>query len=132
MRLAGAGTADEDDVLGVVEEVAAMQGPDLAFRDGTLGKVETGEVLVGREPGLPVQWMQRLKRVFAVDIETCPECGGNVRVIACIEDPPLIEKILGHVQRRQALIAIAARGPPDSGNMWFIRPIHGWSAVGQR
>jgi len=27
--------------------------------------------------------MQRLKRVFAIDIETCPVCGGTLRVIAC-------------------------------------------------
>lgn len=29
-------------------------------------------------------WMQRLKRVFAIDIETCPECGEKLRVVACI------------------------------------------------
>jgi hypothetical protein len=56
--------------------------------------------------------MQRLKRVFAIDIETCPECGGKLQVIACIEDPPLIAKILGHVRRREALAATTARGPP--------------------
>jgi len=56
--------------------------------------------------------MQRLKRVFAIDIETCPECGGKLRVIACIEDPPLIAKILGHVRQREALAATTARGPP--------------------
>ena len=61
-----------------------------------------------------MNWMQRLKRVFAIDIESCPECGGTLRVIACIEDPPLIAKILGHVQRRKALTGTAARGPPDS------------------
>ena len=27
-------------------------------------------------------WAQRLKRVFGIDIETCPACGGAVRVIA--------------------------------------------------
>ena len=59
-----------------------------------------------------MSWMQRLKRVFAVDIETCPECGGKLRVIACIEDPPLIAKILGHMQRREILTGTAARGPP--------------------
>jgi ribosomal protein S27E len=64
------------------------------------------------KPPAPMNWMQRLKRVFAIDIETCPLCGGKLRVIACIEDPPLIAKILGHVQRREALIARAARGPP--------------------
>jgi hypothetical protein len=29
-------------------------------------------------------WAQRLKRVFNIDIETCPTCGGAVRIIACI------------------------------------------------
>ena len=65
-----------------------------------------------RGTGTPVQWMQRLKRVFAIDIETCPDCGGKLRVIASIEDPPLIAKILGHVRRREALAATTARGAP--------------------
>jgi hypothetical protein len=39
--------------------------------------------------------MQRLKRVFAIDIETCSDCGGTLRVIACIEEPALIARILG-------------------------------------
>jgi hypothetical protein len=41
-----------------------------------------------------MSWMQRLKRVFAIDIETCPDCGGTQRVIVCNEDPPQIAKIL--------------------------------------
>ena len=32
-------------------------------------------------------WAQRLKRVFDIDIETCSECGGDVKIIASIEDP---------------------------------------------
>ena len=36
------------------------------------------------QPPAPMSWMQRLKRVFAIDIETCPDCGGKLRVIACI------------------------------------------------
>ena len=32
-------------------------------------------------------WMQRLKRVFNIDIETCQRCQGRVKVIACIETP---------------------------------------------
>ena len=28
----------------------------------------------------PMTWMQRLKRVFAIDIETCPKCGSTLRV----------------------------------------------------
>jgi hypothetical protein len=38
-------------------------------------------------------WAQRLKRVFGIDIETCSVCGGAVRIITCIEDPVVIEKI---------------------------------------
>lgn len=29
-------------------------------------------------------WVQRLKRIFYIDIETCRECGGDVRIIASI------------------------------------------------
>jgi hypothetical protein len=41
--------------------------------------------------------MQRLKRVFALDIENCLECGGTLRIIACIEDPAVMRKILAHL-----------------------------------
>jgi hypothetical protein len=34
------------------------------------------------KPTAPMSWMQRLKRVFAIDLETCSECGGKLRVIA--------------------------------------------------
>ena len=62
--------------------------------------------------------MQRVKRVFAIDIETCLDCGGKLRVIACIEDPPLIRMILAHVQRHEALVGgLAARGPPTVSQM---------------
>jgi hypothetical protein len=37
-------------------------------------------------------WAQRLKRVFAIDIETCRSCGGKLRVIASIEEPAVIER----------------------------------------
>ena len=33
-----------------------------------------------------------LKRVL--DIERCPRCGGNLKIIAAIEEPALIERIL--------------------------------------
>jgi len=36
-------------------------------------------------------WAQRLKRVFGIDIETCPACGGAVRIIESIEAPADIE-----------------------------------------
>ena len=45
-------------------------------------------------------WAQRLKRVFNIDIETCSACGGGVKVIACIEDPVVIKKILDHLKEK--------------------------------
>lgn len=47
-------------------------------------------------------WAQRLKRVFGIDIGTCAECGGAVRIIACIEDPEVIERILTHLESKTA------------------------------
>ena len=45
-------------------------------------------------------WAQRLKRVFNIDIETYSACGGAVQVIACIEDPVVIKKILEHLESK--------------------------------
>ncbi len=42
-------------------------------------------------------WGQRLKRGFDIDIETCTACGGALCIIACIDDPEVIEKILTHL-----------------------------------
>ncbi len=65
------------------------------------------------KPLAPLTWMQRLKRVFQIDIELCPHCGGTLRVIASIEDPqgvrsgtPVIARILAHIVARDG-----AHGP---------------------
>ena len=52
-----------------------------------------------------MHWMQRLKRVFGIDIETCERCGGKVKVIANIEAPAVITHILKHLQQKAALNA---------------------------
>jgi hypothetical protein len=70
-------------------------------------------------------WAQRLKRVFRIDIEQCERCGGKVRIIASIEDPQVIGRILAHLeQTKQARGAVAdlttahrARGPPGQGRL---------------
>ena len=46
-------------------------------------------------------WAQRLKRVFKIDIETCETCGGKMKVIAAIEDPAVIKRILAPLDNRQ-------------------------------
>lgn len=63
-------------------------------------------------------WAQRLKRVFNIDIETCRECECAVKVIACIEDPVVIQKILNHLKEkgeyRYAFRLPESRGPSQT------------------
>ena len=66
-------------------------------------------------------WTQRLKRVFNIDIETCRKCGGAVKVIACIEDPLIIDKVLSHLNEKappvQSPPLLKCRAPPQA--VWF-------------
>jgi hypothetical protein len=45
-----------------------------------------------------MNWARRLQRVFGIDVESCVRCGQAVKVIACFEQPALIERILEHVR----------------------------------
>ena len=53
---------------------------------------------VDDELSAPLSWVQRLKRVFNLEINRCPFCGGTMRVIADITDPDIIQKILDHIE----------------------------------
>jgi hypothetical protein len=50
-------------------------------------------------------WAQLLRKVFSLDLEHCPNCGGALKIIAAIEDPAVIVKILTH-------LGLPARAPP--------------------
>jgi hypothetical protein len=64
-----------------------------------------------------MSWARRLKRVFAIEIEQCRRCGGRLTVIASIEEPALIERILAHLTQRaceeQKDSPFASRAPPQ-------------------
>jgi hypothetical protein len=49
-----------------------------------------------------MSWARRLKRVFGIEIEDCARCGGKLQVIASIEGPQVITKILAHLEPSQA------------------------------
>jgi hypothetical protein len=44
-------------------------------------------------------WARLLRRVFDLDLEHCPQCGGDLRIIAAIEAPAVIIRILTHLVR---------------------------------
>ena len=46
-------------------------------------------------------WGKKLKRIFNIDIEICEKCQGHVKIIACIEDPVVIDKILAHLKNKE-------------------------------
>ena len=83
-----------------------------------LGKKSKAEETA--EPATPrhvaMNWAKRLKRVFAIDIEACTRCGGKLKVIASIEEPEVIAKILAYLERMapeqmQAELPLGARAP---------------------
>ena len=52
-----------------------------------------------------IRWAHLLKQVFDIDIEQCPHCGGQLKLIAAIEEPTAIARILTH-------LGLPAQPPP--------------------
>ena len=52
-----------------------------------------------------LSWAKLLKRVFDLDLEHCPNCGGELKIIAAILEQPVVEKIRTH-------LGLQARAPP--------------------
>ncbi len=52
-----------------------------------------------------MRWAQLLERVFDIDIAHCPHCGRQLKLIAAIEEPAAIARILTH-------LGLAAQPPP--------------------
>ncbi len=53
-----------------------------------------------------------------MDITICQHCLGNVRIIACIKDKNVIDKILAHINKKRGnqgeiLKTLFIRGPPE-------------------
>ncbi len=69
-----------------------------------------------------MSWAVRLKRVFNIDVTVCRHCQGAMRIIACIEDRQVINKILAHINRKQepfapVMTGTGIRAPPTDYNV---------------
>jgi hypothetical protein len=61
-----------------------------------------------------LRWEELLRRVLAVDVLTCPDCGGARRLIATITDELIVRRILNHLDLPSSPTTIApARAPPE-------------------
>ena len=87
--------------MALAKESAAAAAPE---EPGELSTRDTRE----RPPALPaphpaanprrpqrLAWADLLRRVFAIDVLRCPDCGGRMRILAAIHPPETTEVILG-------------------------------------
>lgn len=91
-----------------------------ARRGKGIQSISNTEFRTPAERHAAMTWAQRLKRVFNIDIEVCGRCGGSVRVIACIEDQDIIDRILTHLRQKEQetptrpLLVPPTRAPPGT------------------
>ncbi len=78
-----------------------------AGSDGQAGASELAATESGCAHDRParISWARLLKRDFQIDLEHCPNCGGELKIIAAIMEAPVIERILTH-------LGLQARAPP--------------------
>ena len=60
-------------------------------------------------------WARVLQKVYEVDPFLCPKCQGTMSVVAIIEDPKKLSKIIDWAKRqeREAPLVVCDRSPPE-------------------
>ena len=86
-------------------KLRAMVVPQGAVERAEAAPPDTCEASCAHHRPVPLSWARMLKRVFDLDLEHCPNCGGELKIIAAILEQPVIEKILTH-------LGLQARAPP--------------------
>ena len=92
--------------------------------------IASTEVSSPTERHAAMTWAQRLKRVFNIDIEVCSRCGGSVRVIACIEDQEVIDRILAPIRETEKevparpLLVPPTKAPPATLSLFAGTEFH--------
>jgi hypothetical protein len=119
---------------GVFAPNSAQRAEVTPSKRGKGGNKEAGTATVAElldytsymEKRAAMSWAQRLKRVFNIEIEVCRHCQGPVKIIACIEDPAVIEKILACLSSKASVATIQTAAPllpmpraPPTENEWL-------------
>ena len=80
------------------------QTPEPAAQEGAPAECEAS---CAHHRPVRVSWAELLKRNFEIDMEHCPNCGDELKIIAAILEQPVIQKILTH-------LGLQARAPPQA------------------
>jgi hypothetical protein len=64
-------------------------------------------------PGHNYLWAELMRRSMGLDVLACARCGGRLRLIAVIDDPAVVERVLRHLALPTEIpSAQPARAPP--------------------
>jgi hypothetical protein len=58
-------------------------------------------------------WARLIRKVFEVDPLLCPKCGAELKILAVITQPAVVDRILSHLETRST----QARPPPSSRSL---------------
>ena len=66
-------------------------------------------------------WADLMRRSLALDVLACPRCGGRLRLIAVVDHPAVVARILGHLALPTEVPGTRpARGPPTEVADLFV------------
>jgi len=65
-----------------------------------------------RPSGSRASWARLLRKVFEVDPLTCARCGAEMKVIAVITAPAIVDRMLSHLEKNADADDFDARAPP--------------------
>ncbi len=58
-------------------------------------------------------WAQLMARTFAIDVEKCPKCEGRMKLVALVQDPKTVARLLRHLgEPNEPPVRAPARAPP--------------------
>lgn len=75
-------------------DAATSRGPKLALAEAVIGESANFSRADAR------RWAVLIRRIYEVDPLVCPKCAGTMRMIALIQEPKVIDKILKHLRTK--------------------------------
>ena len=91
------------------------QEPEVPAQEAKPAECETNSA---HHRPVRLSWGRLLKRVFEIDMEHYPNCGGELKIIAAFLEQPVIEKILMHLGlHARACSSVSTRWPHTSTAM---------------